>query len=79
MPYYIENWEELRPGDEVTVYNRYQGQSDDDLAAGADAHRIGRRVIHRVEADNLVRAKDPDFPQGYPQTFTRGYHQITKP
>jgi ABC-type sulfate transport system substrate-binding protein len=79
MPYYIENWEELRPGDKVTVYTRHQGQSDAELAAGADAHRVGTKVIDWVDPDNIVHAHDEDYPQGHPTTYSRGYHQITKP
>lgn len=75
MTYYLTDYRVLKVGDWFDLYTRYQGQSDEELARGAEAYFVGRRKVKRVDAENLIYAVS-DIRQTDWQTIARGYHQI---
>lgn len=75
MTYYLTDYRILKVGDWVDLYTRYQGQSDKELASGAEAYFVGRRKVKRVDSDNLIRVVS-DPKQTDWQVVARGYHQV---
>jgi hypothetical protein len=56
-----------------------EGQTGEELAAGADAYYTDRFRIVSIEANNLVRAHRRGYGKGaFPTTLARGYHQSSR-